>query len=332
MISEKHIESFAARLDETNALVIGDLMLDRYLWGTVSRISPEAPVPVVDVSQSEDRPGGAANVALNVAAMGARVALCGALGEDPEGDTLLGLLRDKNFDTSLVWQVAGRRTTSKTRIIGNKQQMMRVDSEQRDHLAPEVYAEMEAAIAARLLSVDVVIFEDYDKGALDPGFIRAVNRMARERGIPTVVDPKFKQFFCYEQVSLFKPNLKELNEGLGLRVGNGDLEGILAAVKLLRERMPHDNTLITLSEQGVLSVDASGQQSHSPAHFRKITDVSGAGDTVVAVVALALAADLPLAVASAIANLAGGLVCEEVGVVPIDRERLFEEMKALARS
>lgn len=330
MITASHIQNFSYRLDEIRVLVVGDLMLDRYMWGNVSRISPEAPVPVVDVAKEENRPGGAANVALNVVAMGAHVSLCGAVGADVDGEILLGLLDGQRFDTTLIQQIAGRKTTTKTRIIGNNQQMMRVDSEQKDHLPDQVYEKMLEEVEERLQQIDVVIFEDYDKGVLQADFIKKLNALARDRDIPTVVDPKFRQFFDYSGVSLFKPNLKELNEGLNLRAQKFNLEDVLEAVRQLRTRMPHANTLITLSENGVLAVDEQGLGTHIEAHYRKITDVSGAGDTVVALMALAMAADLPLPIASAISNLGGGLVCEEVGVVPIDRERLFAEMRRLA--
>jgi rfaE bifunctional protein kinase chain/domain len=322
------ITSFRDRLPNLRVLVVGDLMLDRYLWGHVSRISPEAPVPVVDVSRIESRPGGAANVALNLGAMGAQVAVCGVVGNDDNGKTLLGHLQSNGFNIDLVKAIEGRITTAKTRVIGNNQQILRVDHEVVDPIPFDLSFELEAGIVASIADFDAVIFEDYDKGLLSPDFIRAVTDAANQAGVPSIVDPKFSNFLAYSGVTLFKPNLKELNEALGIRVAKHDLDGVLQAVEELRLRMPHENTLITLSEHGVIAVDGQLASVHIPAHFRKITDVSGAGDTVVAVMALGLAAGLPLLEAAEIANLAGGLVCEEVGVVPVDRARLFSELLA----
>lgn len=325
MTPAQALAQLQVRLPGLRVLVIGDLMLDRYVWGRVTRISPEAPVPVVDVERVESRPGGAANVALNVAAMGAQVAVCGVIGDDDHGRTLLRHLQKDGFDTSLVRSLPDRITTEKTRVIGNQQQVLRVDHEVRSQIPDAFAKELAAAIVPQVADFDAVIFEDYDKGLLSPALIAAVIAEADSHGVPTIVDPKYRNFLAYTDVTLFKPNMKELNEALGIRLSNRDLPGIRAAVQDLRARMPHDMTLITLSENGVVAIDKDGEAHHLPAHVRKIADVSGAGDTVVALMALALAADLPLVHAAALANLGGGLVCEEVGVVPIDRERLFRE-------
>ncbi|MCL4109123.1 UNVERIFIED_CONTAM: hypothetical protein GTU68_031035 [Idotea baltica] len=301
-------------------------MVDRYLWGNVNRISPEAPVPVVDVYQSENRPGGAANVALNLAALGCKVELAGAVGQDEEGKSLLAMLQKKGFGTDAILSLDSRVTTTKTRVIGNRQQMMRIDREDRDLLAPAEKQQMVDQVLALLDQVDVVIFEDYDKGVLEAGCIQTIIQACNTRNLPTVVDPKFNNFFGYSGCTVFKPNLKELNDGLKIQVDNNNMAGLLEAIALLKSKMPHLRTLITLSENGVLALDEEGNPTHHAAHYRKITDVSGAGDTVVAVMGCALGADIDLGTAAAIANLAGGLVCEEVGVVPIDRDRLFSEM------
>lgn len=327
MIPSAQLAHFKDRLPQLNILVIGDLMLDRYLWGQVSRISPEAPVPVVDVTHSEGRPGGAANVALNLARLGARVSLSGVVGEDQEGHQLLELLRDQQFDTRCILQDSSRPTTTKTRVIAHKQHVLRVDREERENLPEASLEALWKLLEKDLPQFDAVVFEDYDKGVIHPTLVQRVTAACIARGIPVTVDPKFRNFFAYKGVTLFKPNLKELNEGLGIRVDRYDLEGLRRAVLDLRKQMPHAMTLITLSENGVLAVDDQGAAHHVPAHFRKITDVSGAGDTVVALMTLALACPLPLATAAAIANLGGGLVCEEVGVVPVEPERLFAELE-----
>jgi rfaE bifunctional protein kinase chain/domain len=326
MITTAVIQRFEEGLSRLKVLVIGDLMLDRYHFGRVTRISPEAPVPVVDVERTDNRPGGAANVALNISSLGAAVTLCGVIGADDNGRILQRCLASANFDTSLVLETAQRVTTTKTRIIGNNQQVLRVDHEVRETIDVVLQQQFIDLIAARIQTFDAIVFEDYDKGMLSDALIQAIVALAQSANIPTVVDPKFRNFWSYGGTTLFKPNLKELNEALGLRLGKGDLNGIAQAVADLRSRMPHAHTLVTLSENGVLAIDASGKRDHLAAHFRKITDVSGAGDTVIAVMALALASGLSLAEAAAIANLAGGLVCEEVGVVPIDRAKLIAEL------
>lgn len=323
MIDAAHIRDFLDGLDQLKVLVIGDLMLDRYHFGRVTRISPEAPVPIVDVEHTDNRPGGAANVALNIRSLGAQVVLCGVIGDDDNGKILRRCLGIADFDTQLVFETKDRPTTTKTRVIGNNQQVLRVDHEVREPIDADLRARCVAAITARIAEFDAIVFEDYDKGMLGMELIQAVVAAAAPHGIPTVVDPKFRNFWGYEGTTLFKPNLKELNEAMGMRLGKDDLTGIAQAVLALRLRMPHANTLVTLSENGVLTIDAEGLASHIPAHVRKITDVSGAGDTVIAVIALALARKLSVVNASAIANLAGGLVCEEVGVVPITREKLL---------
>lgn len=323
------IQSFAEKLPKLRVLVVGDLMLDRYLWGQVTRISPEAPVPIVDIERSESRPGGAANVALNISNLGASVSLCGVIGEDDNGLLLIDRLNQGAFDHSLVFRNADRVTTTKTRVIGNNQQILRVDHEQRDSLTASLRAEILSQLLPRISEFDAIVLEDYDKGFLDAEIIAAITEKANAVGVPTVVDPKFRNFMSYKGVSLFKPNLKELNEALGLRIKKHDLEGIKAAVMQLRLQMPHLQTLVTLSENGVITVDSEGNQNHIAAHYRKITDVSGAGDTVVAVMALAMAQGFSLQKAAATANLAGGLVCEEVGVVPIDLGRLLSEMEKI---
>ncbi|MEM7036032.1 MAG: D-glycero-beta-D-manno-heptose-7-phosphate kinase [Bacteroidota bacterium] len=329
MIDPATFDAFLARLRDLNVLVIGDLMLDRYLWGKVSRISPEAPVPVVDVDRSESRPGGAANVALNLAAMGAKVAVCGVTGNDDEGRLLMKRLVAAGFDTRLVTVDKDRPTTTKTRIIGNQQQILRVDREVRDSLPDALTKSMLTGIMGKLSEFDAVVFEDYDKGVLSEELIDTVVHWCADHNIPTVVDPKFRNFRHYQDVTLFKPNLKELNEALSLRIENGEFDAIAEAVRQFRTLMPHAMTLVTLSEHGVFGMEADGTHFHLPAHYRKITDVSGAGDTVIAMCTLALAAGLGLEDAAGLANLAGGLVCEEVGVVTVDRSGFEAEVRRL---
>lgn len=317
--------SFLASAKNLKILVIGDLMIDQYLWGSIDRISPEAPVPVVDVYDRERRLGGAANAALNLKALGATPVLCGVTGKDKNSLELLELARKEGFDTQLIFSFPSRKTTVKTRIICNNQHVMRVDDEDRHALASQENTEVMDAVFELLTGFDAIIFSDYDKGMLSETLISMLTIHAEQHDVPVIVDPKFKNFHHYPDCNLFKPNLKELNEGLDIQLDKNDLDGIALAVEELRSNMPHRQTLVTLSENGMLFVDENLKATHLPAYRRNIVDVSGAGDTVAAVLCLGIAAGLSPLIAAKYANLAGGLVCEEVGVVPIDPKRLVAE-------
>lgn len=317
-----HIADFLSQVANRTILVVGDLMLDRYLFGDVSRISPEAPVPVVDVTGEEARFGGAANVVLNLHSMGATPLMCGLIGQDPAGEQFIHISRESGLETEGLMISEHRRTTVKTRVIGSHQQMLRIDREDRFSLHPDERAQVLATVSALLPRADVLIFEDYNKGLLDAALIEAITALCQEQNVPIVVDPKFHNFLAFKGCDVFKPNLKELNEALGLSLKKHELTAIADAAMLLRERMPHNHTLITLSENGMLLIDKAGNYHHLPAHPRSIADVSGAGDTVVAMMALGIACGLPYPRAAFYANLAGGLVCEHIGVVPIRPEWL----------
>ncbi len=326
-------EELFDRFPSLRVLVIGDLMLDRYLWGKVSRISPEAPVPIVDVVKEENRLGGAANVAMNLKGLGAQVVLCGTIGQDRDGQNFSEVMAAMQMPTHGLVELAERRTTTKIRVIGNNQQVVRVDKEESDVL-PETIQKRVAQHIEKLLNqekFDAVIFEDYDKGLLDAEIIEKAVQLCAAKEIPVLVDPKRRNFFHYKNSTVFKPNLKELNEALGTHFEKKDLAGIRQAVQLLRHRMPHTHTVITLSEMGVLVCNANGEFLHEPAHYRHIVDVSGAGDTVVSVLAICTACGVSSFVAAQVANLAGGLVCEEVGVVPIHHTKLLAEIKRLIK-
>lgn len=316
-------DRFANQIAEKKILIIGDLIIDRYEWGKAERISPEAPVPVIDVQVQEDRLGGAGNVAMNILAMGATPILCAVAGDDRDAMQLGQLLAGLNMDPSLVIQEAGRKTTVKTRVIAQQQQVLRIDKESRHPISPETRSRLLTRIADILPACDAIIFEDYDKGVLSDLLVSEIILLARKHNKLTVVDPKFRNFFSYIDVDVFKPNVKELNEALGLQIDRGNVSGLTEAIEKLRLRMPHRNTMVTLSEHGVLVVDEDGHPHHIRAHIRKISDVAGAGDTVVSVLTGALTCGLNLHEAAELANLAGGLVCEDVGVVPVDMQRLY---------
>lgn len=310
--------------DRLRVLIIGDVMLDRYVWGKVERISPEAPVPVVLAQRKECRLGGAGNVVLNVAALGARAVLCSVVGADRDGDELVELLQQSGLSSEGILRSTDRMTTVKERVIAGSQQIVRVDSETDRAIAPADQSALHARITELLDSTDVVIFEDYDKGVLSPELIAAVVEETRSRSIPTVVDPKKRNFLHYHGVTLFKPNLKELKEGLNIQFDVRNPTELEAAAGQLRAHLRAEGTLITLSERGVF-IDLHDERHHLPAHIRQIADVSGAGDTVISIAACALAVGLSPRQIAGLSNLGGGLVCESVGVVPIDKQRLLDE-------
>jgi rfaE bifunctional protein kinase chain/domain len=307
-------------------LVIGDVMVDSYVWGKVSRISPEAPVPVVLVEKKEKRLGGAANVALNVQALGATPIPCAIVGDDLDGAFFLSRLEEKGIPSKGVITSMERDTTVKERILAGAHQMLRVDTETDKHLSPLEQKSLLHHIRNLLPECDVVIFEDYDKGVINPTIIAETISEAARLGIPTVVDPKKRNFMDYKGATLFKPNLKELREGLGIEVDSKNMDSIRSAVALLQTKLEAKMVMVTLSEHGVFIKD-NGDAHLIPAHIRQISDVSGAGDTVISVMACCMAVGLSPQKAAAIANLAGGLVCEYVGVVPINREDLMEEIE-----
>lgn len=320
------LDSLFQSFSQQKALIIGDVMIDAYTWGRVERISPEAPVPVVHVTRRERRLGGAANVALNVLALGATPLLCAVVGDDLYADAFEQLLNEQQITHQGIVRSSTRITTVKERVLSGSQQMLRVDSEQDRNLTEAEEEALLQRIRKLLPQAGVVIFEDYDKGVLSEPLIQEVIRLCREQGTPTVVDPKKRNFFAYSGATLFKPNLKELREGLKLDFDKYDQRGLEQAVSQLKEQLQLDHALITLSERGMF-IDAPDEKHLLPAHVRSISDVSGAGDTVVSIAALCLAQGLAPRPLAELANLGGGLVCESVGVVPIDKNRLYEEAK-----
>ncbi|SHL49272.1 bifunctional heptose 7-phosphate kinase/heptose 1-phosphate adenyltransferase [Hymenobacter psychrotolerans] len=316
-----------AAFNQLTVLIVGDVMMDAYVWGKAARLSPEAPVPVVNVSRTEQRLGGAANVALNVQALGATPLLCAVIGQDQGGDQLLELLQSNNLSAQGIVRSGHRPTTVKQRILAHGQQLLRIDSEVETDLNAAEDTDLTARFELLLSRADVVIFEDYDKGVLSETSIQHFIQLARQRGIPTVVDPKKKNFLAYRNCTLFKPNLKELREGLKLEFGDteADRPDFEAAVARLREVLTPEIVLVTLSERGVFVENGELTRTYIPAHLRSISDVSGAGDTVISIAALCVALGLPAPVTAALANLGGGLVCEQVGVVPIEKSLLLAE-------
>jgi len=322
------------RFSDLRVVVAGDIMLDAYVFGEVNRVSPEAPVAVLDVVRREARPGGAANVAENVRALGGQVAVCALIGADEAGTALKDLLSARGIDVSGVLSDPDRPTTVKTRLMSAGQHLLRTDEESTQPVAPPLAANVVAAFSDLLARTNphVVILEDYDKGALTALTIPGILAACTARGIPVAVDPKLRQFALYTGVQLFKPNLKELREGTGKHlVTKSDSTEIQAAIEALTEALAPEIALITLSEAGVWGHAPQRGALHQrrPAHPREIVDVSGAGDTVIAVAALLLACGVdPVSLAEA-ANLAGGLACERPGVHPLSLAELRAEWSTL---
>ncbi len=330
MISRDYNKIFDSFLD-MKIMVIGDVMIDSYLFGKVERISPEAPVPIVQVEKRMNRMGGAANVALNIKSMGAIPILCTVIGQDMKGKDFLELIKKEQLPVETICESPSRITTTKFRVIGNKSQMLRVDEEVSHDLCAEDQALLLRKIdqAFETHRIQAIIFQDYNKGVLTPGVIRHIIEKSIDLKIPVIVDPKKKNFSEYQHITLFKPNLKEIREGLNMEMDAGNQADLESAADMLHDRQDISMVLITLSEAGVFvstKNSEGGRDRHLiPAHLRRIADVSGAGDTLVSVAALCLASGLSHYEVAAISNLAGGIVCEELGVIPIDKSRLLKE-------
>lgn len=329
-ITRDYLETLFNKFKDLRVLIVGDVMIDAYLMGRVDRVSPEAPVPVVLLNKRVSMLGGAANVALNIKSLGAKPILCSVIGDDKRGDEFIELLEKDEIDTVGMIKSNNRITTTKYRIIGNKAQLLRVDEEIDTDLVEEEEVLLKERIKSLISTSDikVVILQDYNKGVLTPEVISYITDMAAEKGIPVVVDPKKKNFACYKNVDLFKPNLKELREGLKLDLELKELDKIGQASAEWQEKQNIVSLMVTLSENGVFMRDKLNghvQEIHVMAHLRNIADVSGAGDTVVSVASLCRALKVDSYVTAALSNLAGGLVCEHVGVVPVDGKQLLEE-------
>ena len=324
------IEKLFEHFTQLKVAVIGDMMLDTYWWGKVDRISPEAPVPVVAVTKKEQRIGGAGNVALNVQSLGADVSVLSVVGKDDDGEQLVKLLQQNNINTNYLVHSDQRITTNKIRIISRNQHMMRLDAELADDLVKEdedklLYA-FENFIAAE--SPHLVILEDYNKGVLTENVIAAIITLCKKHNILTTVDPKRKNFFAYRGVDIFKPNLKEAKEGLNILDETVSLNLLKDIHVLLEEKLLHKISLVTLSEKGVF-YQQGNKAAIIPTHIRNVADVSGAGDTVIAVASLVYAVTKDIVLMAELANIAGGLVCEEVGTVAIDAAKFKTECNHL---
>jgi rfaE bifunctional protein kinase chain/domain len=325
-------DSLFENLSGLKVAVVGDVMLDTYWWGNVERISPEAPVPIVALKKRDYRIGGAGNVALNTVALNASTTLFSIIGNDAEGDQLAQLLKEGKINTNYLIRSTDRITSSKTRVMSRNQQMMRLDSEittdikqtEQDELLQKFISYVETE------NPTVVILEDYNKGVLSENVITQILSICKNKNIVITVDPKRKNFFSYKGATIFKPNLKEIKDSLNKVSIEVSEESLKSIHQELNQHLQHQISLITLSENGIFYNDETSS-SIIPTHIRNIADVSGAGDTVIAVASLIFASTNDIHLASSIANVAGGLVCEEVGTVSISKMELIEECKKLIK-
>ena len=310
-------------------LIVGDVMIDAYMWGKVDRISPEAPIPIVSVNNRENRLGGAANVALNVKELGANAIICSVIGIGEKAEIFLNLMRENNLSTSGIVSDSRKPTSVKTRIISEGQHLLRIDEEDTSYINGDLESSfilyVENIISKN--NIDAIIFQDYDKGVLSPKIITSIIKIANIKEIPTLVDPKKRNFLSYKNVTLFKPNFKELKEGLNLSISKSDTNKLYKVVSEIHESWNVKYVFTTLSEYGVFISDIN-QHHIIPAEIRQIADVSGAGDTVIAVASLCLACKLNMQQIAYLSNIAGGLVCEEVGVVPINKDKFMNEISS----
>ena len=326
-MKQKNISEIFEAFKEKTVLVLGDVMVDSYVYGKAKRISPEAPVPVIKATQREKKLGGAANVAMNIQALGATPILCSVVGDDLDGTTFLQLLKYEKIVTKGIIKSQNRITTVKHRIVSGAQHLVRVDYEDTHPIVDLDRKSLLHHIRNLVEECDLIIFEDYDKGTLDHVVISETIKLANEKNIPTAVDPQNRNFLSYVNATLFKPNLNELKEGLGIKFDSRKGNELEKAVKKLNEKIKADYELVTLGEEGIF-FQSNDETGRYPALIKNISNVTGAGDTVISIAGLCLTLDLPLALIAEFANLGGGIVCDTPGVVPIDKDKLAKEAES----
>lgn len=307
---------------DKHVLVIGDVMLDLYIWGNVARISPEAPVPVVRALHRSQGPGGAANVAMNIVGLGANATLFGFVGEDVDGATLRKHLREAGVALNLI-PIAGHPTTTKLRVLCGKQQMLRLDTEETDGYPAEMYNELIQAIQSAICSADAIVLSDYAKGVLTEDLCQRTIQLARERNIPVLVDPKQRSFSRYRGATTICPNLAELSAAAG--IGMQDLDALLAAGQKLARELDLSCLTVTMSDKGIAVLRESATFI-APTVAKQVFDVSGAGDTVIGTLAVALASGLEIETAVQVANVAAGIAVSKIGTVPVNRDELLMKL------
>lgn len=320
-ISSKRLLAIKNKFHNKKIAVVGDMMLDCYFWGKVSRISPEAPVPVVEVDNEFFRFGGAANVALNIAKLGGIPVPIGVIGNDNDGSIFKSLIQEAGINADGIIVDDKRPTTAKSRVIAHHQHVVRIDKESKSHITKEIQLKLLNFIENNIKSFDGIILQDYNKGVLTSFLIKKIISLAAKNDTLITVDPKFHNFFSYKNVTVFKPNRIEAGEALGMKIQSE--ADISTAGKKLLSRLNAKYIMLTLGEEGIAVFQKGADEKRMPTKARKVADVSGAGDTVISTLTLALAAKTNIYEASFLANYAGGIVCEEVGIIPIELETLF---------
>ncbi|HAP34867.1 MAG TPA: D-glycero-beta-D-manno-heptose-7-phosphate kinase [Bacteroidetes bacterium] len=325
-ITQQRIDELLQNVKTKRIAVIGDVMIDRYIWGNVNRISPEAPVPVVEVESESSRLGGAANVANNIVSLGASTQLIGIVGNDFSGKEFCSILEEQKASIQGIIIDPSRPTTVKTRVIAHHQHVVRIDSEEKRDIGQDIQQKIFSVLEKNIDSIDGIIIEDYNKGVVVKDLIHAIIELAHQKRKIITIDPKLNNFFEYKNVTVFKPNKKETEEALGKKLRNDT--DVIAAGKILIEKLQADNILLTRSEKGMSLFEKNGAVTHIPTNARKVADVSGAGDTVIATLTAMLSAGATISEAALLANYAGGIVCGEVGIITIDpailRSTIFE--------
>lgn len=317
----KRLNNLKKKFYNKRVAIVGDMMLDCYFWGAVSRISPEAPVPVVEVDNEFHRFGGAMNVAKNISTLGGIALPIGVIGNDSDGKVLRKLMADSKISDAAIVVDKSRPTTAKTRVIANDQHIVRIDKEKTFAIDRAIEKKIINIFKKEIKKIDAVILQDYNKGVLTTSLIEEIINIASESKKIITVDPKFNNFFNYNNVTVFKPNRKETEDAFGIKIRN-DEEINTAGFKLL-EKLNAKYVLLTLSEHGIALFEKNKQVRRVPTKTRKVADVSGAGDTVISTLTIALTAGADVYDAAYLANFAGGLVCQEVGIVPIEINNLF---------
>jgi rfaE bifunctional protein kinase chain/domain len=321
----KKLTKIIDRFPRTRVLVVGDVMMDHYVWGSVSRISPEAPVPVVNVTRETVLLGAAANVVNNIRALGGEVGICGVIGHDDAGKQLQHLLHSQAIPTDGLIVEPGRSTTIKTRVIAHHQQVVRVDRETRDGISRETHRRIFQHVAERVGNgLDAIVISDYCKGVVTKELVRDIVRLARKRGIIVSVDPKVTHFGIYSGVTVLTPNTKEAS--VGAKIDIVDDASLLQAGKGLLSRLACDAVLITRGEQGMSLFEKGGRITHIPTVAREVFDVTGAGDTVISALTLAMAAGAKIADSAKIANYAAGIVVGVVGTATVSPAQLKQRI------
>lgn len=327
-ISPGNLQKIFQKSRKKRIAVIGDVMLDKYVYGDVARISPEAPVQVVDVNRTEYKLGGAANVANNIKTLDSEPVLIGVIGDDIDGDMFLETLRKQKIAATGIFKDTTRPTTTKTRVIAHAQHILRIDHEIKQNVIGKLSQNILNFIKSNLSGFECIILQDYNKGVLPKPVINKVISMFREAGKPVLVDPKFDNFFEYKNVTVFKPNRKEIQDVMGVRI-DGDDSAVEIGKKLF-EIMKCEWLILTRGEKGMMLFDKEKNKTivhNIPTKARRVADVSGAGDTVISTLAVALCGGASIGEAIILANQAAGLVCEEVGIVPISKKALLESFK-----